>query len=98
MLEHYTTIMKTIAISIDELTLKAIDDIANPAPAAGGRGRRGGPRGGRSRSAVLRQFMQEAVARLKKAEQEARERRALAKHRARLARQAKALIAEQAKP
>lgn len=94
--------MRTIAISIDEPTLKAIDEIANPTPAAtgsrGGRGGRGRPPDARSRSEVIRQFMQEAVARHEKAKRESRERRVIAKHRAKLARQAKALIAEQAKP
>ena len=46
----------------------------------------------------MRQALQEYVAQVAKREREAHERRALAKHRAKLARQAKALIAEQAKP
>lgn len=85
--------MVTIAISIDESTLKAIDEIAKPP-----RGRRGEAAASRSRSAVMRQALQQYVAQHAKQEHETRERTAVAKHRAKLARQAKALVAEQAKP
>jgi hypothetical protein len=90
--------MKTIAVSIDEPTMRAIDEIARPAGAVASRRRGGGgPPTVRSRSDVFRQALQEFVERTKKTTREARERRVFAKHRARLARQAKALIAEQAK-
>jgi metal-responsive CopG/Arc/MetJ family transcriptional regulator len=90
--------MVTIAISIDKPTLEAIDEIANPGLSAGRRVRRGKGAGARSRSAVMRQALQEYVAQHAKREREAGERQTLAKHRAKLARQAKALIAEQARP
>ena len=79
--------MKTIAISIEEPTLRELDRLVS----------RGEP-GGKSRSAVVRRAVREFLERHRTREQEARERRILAAHRERLAREAAALVAEQAKP
>jgi len=76
--------MKTIAISIDEPTLVALDRLAGK-----GRARR-------KRSELVREALAEFLARHE--EQEAIERAAIAKHRALLARQAKSMVAEQARP
>jgi metal-responsive CopG/Arc/MetJ family transcriptional regulator len=78
--------MKTIAISIDEPTLGALDRLAQQ-----GRVRR-------KRSELVREALVEFLARREGQEQEALERAAIAKHRSLLARQAKAMIAEQGKP
>jgi metal-responsive CopG/Arc/MetJ family transcriptional regulator len=74
--------MKTIAISIDEPTLKAVDRIAN-----------GERKSNRSR--VVRQALGEFIERRERLATEDRERRILARHRTRLARQAAAFVAEQ---
>jgi len=76
--------MKTIAISIDEPTLAAVDRIAH-----------GGEKTSRSR--VIREALGEFIERRERAAREERERRVLARHRDRLARQAAALVAEQEK-
>ena len=81
--------MKTIAISIDERTLEAIDRLAGAA--------RGADRARVNRSRVVRLALQEYVARRQRHELEARDRRAYAKHRG-LAKELEALVAEQAKP
>lgn len=78
--------MKTIAISIDESTLKRIDRLMV---------RNGAP--WKSRSEVIRDALQQFVARLERAAEEERERDIFRKHAARLNRQAEALIKEQAK-
>jgi metal-responsive CopG/Arc/MetJ family transcriptional regulator len=78
--------MKTIAISIDEPTLAALDRLA------------GKRRERRNRSELVRQALAEFLAKRERLEMEARDRGTLARHRARLARQARALIAEQARP
>jgi Arc/MetJ-type ribon-helix-helix transcriptional regulator len=83
--------MKTIAISIDEESLVAIDQLARAS------GRRRGTRPA-NRSEVVRRAVQELVAREKRREREAKDRRALAAHRELIARQAGALVAEQAEP
>lgn len=77
--------MKTIAISIDEPTLLALDRLAH--------GRAPG-----KRSELVREALVEYLARRESQEQEAIERAAITKHRALLARQAKAMVAEQAQP
>jgi metal-responsive CopG/Arc/MetJ family transcriptional regulator len=82
--------MKTIAISIDNASLDAIDQMAR------GMRRRGARPA--SRSAVVRRALQEFIARQRRHEREESDRRVLAAHRKRLARQAKALVAEQAEP
>lgn len=76
--------MKTIAISIDEPTLGALDRLAQKGRARG------------KRSELVREALVEFLARRESLEQEALERAAIAKHRALLARQAKAMVAEQA--
>jgi len=78
--------MKTIAITIDEPTLKLLDELA----AAASR-RRG-------RSALVRTALQEFAERRRQRETEAREHAILHRHRKRLARQAGALVREQARP
>lgn len=89
--------MKTIAISIDEPTLEAVDRIASAlSTRARGRGRSRGR--GPNRSEVIRRALRDFVQRREKRQREERERRILAAHRARLARQAEALVAEQAQP
>jgi metal-responsive CopG/Arc/MetJ family transcriptional regulator len=80
--------MKTIAITMDEPTLEALDRMA------GGRRRRGEP--GPSRSELVRRAVQEFIARQAQLERESCDRRAITQHRDLLARQAAALVAEQA--
>lgn len=78
--------MKTIAVSIDEPTILALDRLAR-----GGRARR-------KRSELVRQALAEFLARREREQREEGERAAIARHRALLARQAEALLAEQARP
>ena len=86
--------MKTIAISIDEPTLIALDRFAAELSQGGGRkGKRP-----RNRSEIVRMAVQAFVARQEKLRREENERHVWARHRARLARQAAALVAEQAEP
>jgi metal-responsive CopG/Arc/MetJ family transcriptional regulator len=84
--------MRTIAVSIDESSLAAIDRLAM---AAGGR--RGG-RKGSNRSALVRQALREFLDRRARREREERDRTILAARRGELERQAAALLAEQAEP
>jgi metal-responsive CopG/Arc/MetJ family transcriptional regulator len=77
--------MKTIAVSIDEPTIAALDRLA-------------GPRKRRKRSELVRLALAEFLARREREVREERERAAITRHRTLLARQARALIAEQAKP
>jgi metal-responsive CopG/Arc/MetJ family transcriptional regulator len=86
--------MKTIAISIDEDTLAALDRVARPRSRAG-RARRGGQP---TRSELVRQAVQEFLARREQREREERERAIWARHRDRLEREARALVREQATP
>lgn len=78
--------MKTIAISIDEPTLRTLDLLVL----------KGRVRG--KRSELVREAVAEFLARREGQEQEAREQVAIARHRVLLARQAKAMVAEQTKP
>jgi metal-responsive CopG/Arc/MetJ family transcriptional regulator len=78
--------MKTIAISIDENILQRIDRIM-----AGKEG------GNRNRSQIIRQAVIEYIDRLERLVEEEREREIFQRHRQRLARQAAALVKEQAK-
>ena len=78
--------MKTIAISIDEPTLGALDRLAQQGHARG------------KRSELVREALVEYLARRASLEQETLERAAITKHRVLLARQTKAMVAEQAKP
>jgi metal-responsive CopG/Arc/MetJ family transcriptional regulator len=87
--------MKTIAVSIDEPTLAAVDRLLPPGIKNANRRKASGDPG--NRSAVVRRALQEYLARNEKASREERERRILAAHRDRLAREAAALVREQAK-
>lgn len=86
--------MKTIAISIDETTLTALDRYA-AALTKEGRNRGGKPR---NRSEIIRLAVRAFVTRQEKLRREDKERAIWAAHRARLNRQAAAVIAEQAEP
>jgi len=81
--------MKTIAISIDEENLAALNRLAR---AGGRRGRKGGP----NRSEVVRQALREFLDRHRKRESEERDRRILSVHRDEIERQTASLVAEQA--
>ncbi|HVO27685.1 MAG TPA: ribbon-helix-helix domain-containing protein [Candidatus Margulisiibacteriota bacterium] len=81
---HIVANMKTIAISIDEPTLKLLDEVAAP--------------GRRSRSAAVRAAIRAFAEQRQQHEVETREREILRRNRRRLARQARALVTEQARP
>lgn len=76
--------MKTIAITIDDATLKLLEELTD------GTSRR-------SRSALVRTALREFAERERRRKVEAKESAVFRKHRKRLARQARALIAEQAR-
>ena len=78
--------MKTIAVTIDETTLKLLDELTTASPWL------------RSRSAVVRTAVREFAERERQRDIGVREHEILRKHRKRLARQARALMAEQARP
>lgn len=79
--------MKTIAISIDDDTLRRVDRlVALNRPA------------GRNRSRVIRQAVHEYVSRLERVAEEEQEAAIIRRHRGRLARQAGALVRAQAQP
>ena len=78
--------MKTIAITIDEDTLRRVDRLAPRRGSAG------------NRSRLIRQAVHEYVTRVERQLAEEQESVILRRHRAGLGRQTKALIAEQAKP
>lgn len=82
--------MKTIAISIDEASLAAVDRLARAS------GRRRGERKTGNRSEVVRQALQEFLARRQRQEREEQDRRILAAHRDEIVHQAAALLADQA--
>jgi metal-responsive CopG/Arc/MetJ family transcriptional regulator len=82
--------MKTIAISIDETSLAAVDRLAQAA------GRRRGGRKTANRSEVVRRAVREYIARQRRHEREGRDGRILSAHRDRIEREAEALVAEQA--
>ena len=84
--------MKTIAISIDETSLAAVDRLAQ----AAGRRRGGGKKA--NRSEVVRQAVREFLALRRKQEREERDRRVLSAHRDEIGRQGASLVAEQAEP
>jgi len=85
--------MRTIAISIDEGAFAALERLRT-----GGQGARPSRRRPLSRSEIIRNAIHDYLARRTKQEREARDRRILAAHRDTLARQAEALVAEQAEP
>ena len=78
--------MKTIAMTIDEPTLKRVDRLmaSNIVP-------------WKSRSEVIRHAVQQLVENLERTQEEKREREIFRRHGARLNRQAAALIKEQAR-
>ena len=84
--------MKTVAISIDEASLAAVDRLARAGGRRGGRGKGG------NRSEVVRQAVQEFLARRQRREREEKDRQVLSAHRDEIERQAAALLAEQAEP
>jgi metal-responsive CopG/Arc/MetJ family transcriptional regulator len=84
--------MKTIAISIDEASLAAIDRMAQRA------GRRRGRKGGANRSEVIRRAVREFIVRSGKREREDSDRQILAANREKILLQAEALVGEQAEP
>jgi metal-responsive CopG/Arc/MetJ family transcriptional regulator len=87
--------MKTIAVSIDEDLLAAIDRVARRRRPS----RRGQPAARRpNRSEVIREAVREFLGHRERREQESRDRQVLAAHRTRLARQLEALVGEQAEP
>ena len=79
--------MKTIAITIEEDILDRIDRL---------RARPGSAR--RNRSHVIREAVREYLARVERSAEEEKEKEIFKRHRSRLARQAAALVKEQAKP
>ena len=84
--------MKTIAISIDEVSLAAIDRMARAARVQRGRKRRA------NRSEVIRRAVREFIGRGKRREREDNDRAILATNREQIERQAEALVGEQAEP
>lgn len=85
--------VKTIAISIDEATLAALDRIAKRSPGRPSKTAERAP----SRSEIVRRAVQEFLAREEKREREERERKIWHRHRKQFDREARALIREQAK-
>ena len=83
--------MKTIAISIDEESLAAVDRLARAA-----RGRAGKREA--NRSEVIRRAVWQFLAGQKRHEREESDRRILAANREQIERAARVLVAEQAKP
>ncbi len=77
--------MKTIAITIDEPTLELLDQLA------------AGSLRARSRSALVRTAVREFAERQRRQQDEAREDAIIRRHRQRLARQARLLVAGQAR-
>ena len=84
--------MKTIAVSIDESTLAALERVIRKG-ARRARGSRRRP----TRSEVVRQALHEFIERHERSAREAKERQLIARHRDRLAREAAALVKEQAR-
>lgn len=78
------TNMKTIAVTIDEATLKLLDELHTAQP-------------GRKRSALVRTALREFAERERRRAIEEREREIFRKNRKQLERQARALINEQAR-
>ena len=78
--------MKTIAITVDETTLRLLDELAVSSPQR------------KSRSALVRAAIRGFAEQQRRRKTEADEDRILRTNRKRLAREAKALVAEQAQP
>ena len=77
--------MKTIAVTVDEATLKLLDELTGTSPLL------------RNRSALVRTALREFAERERRRGVEAKDGALFQKHRARLARQARLLVAEQAR-
>lgn len=77
--------MKTIAITIDEPTLKRLDRVMASKTTAW-----------KTRSEIVRKAVQQFIAQLERAAEEEREREIFSRHSTRLNRQAAALIKDQA--
>ena len=90
--------MKTIGISIDETTLAGLDRVARPAGKPGQPGRGSTQRQAGNRSRIVRQALREYLHRRETLLRDQRERKVYAKHRRLVARQAQALVGEQAEP
>ncbi len=91
--------MKTIAISIDEATLSDLDRLARSATKSGRTqpsSRRKAASGNRSR--IVREALREFLKRREEKKRDQREKEIYAKHRRLIARQARALVGEQAEP
>jgi hypothetical protein len=78
--------MKTIAVTVDEATLQLLDDLTSGEP------RR------RTRSALVRAALREFAERERRRQVEEREREIFRKRRKQLAREARLLVASQARP
>jgi metal-responsive CopG/Arc/MetJ family transcriptional regulator len=78
--------MKTIAVTIDEATLKLLDELA------------AGQSGRRTRSALVRAALRQFAENARRREVEEREREIFRKHRRQLAQQTRVLIRDQARP
>ena len=78
--------MKTIAITIDDDTLRRIDEITEGSSSAG------------NRSQFIREAVRDRLRRIERLSEEKREKEIFRRNRKRLQRQALALIKEQAKP
>ena len=78
--------MKTIAVTIDDATLQALDDLVSGEPLR------------RTRSALVRAAVREFAARERRRQIEEREREIFRKSRKQLAREARLLVAAQARP
>jgi metal-responsive CopG/Arc/MetJ family transcriptional regulator len=77
--------MKTITVTIDEATLNLLDELATSSPHT------------RNRSALVRIAVREFAERVQRRKKEIQELEVLHKHKILLTRQARALIAEQAR-
>jgi len=77
--------MKTIAVTVDEATLKVLDELTDGSTRL------------RSRSALVRRALCEFGERERRRQIEAKDGEVFRKHRKRLARQARVLISEQAR-
>jgi metal-responsive CopG/Arc/MetJ family transcriptional regulator len=80
------TNVKTIAVTIDEATLKLLDELA------------AGQSGRRTRSALVRAALRQFAENERRREVEEREREIFRKHRRQLAQQTRVLIRDQARP
>ena len=78
--------MKTIAVTVDDATLELLDALSASEP------RR------RTRSALVRAALKEFAERERRRANEEREREIFRKHREQLAREARRLVAQQARP